>query len=208
MDTMSEKQYEAAAAFWKRKDAEAVKMPKEELRGWLEDFLKAHSTLALATASSRGVRCTPLEYRWMQERLVILSEGGEKFLHLAENRDVSAAIFDPYQGFGKLASVQVQGTAEVTAITKDNAEEYQMWLGYPASVFSRLDHPMHLVRIRPERFGCTLSGSGRSASMSAARPSKRRGLAPGSPSRCDIKCGRRVQAPGRGLPRRRGSRSA
>ena len=138
MDTMSEKQYEAAAAFWKRKDAEAVKMPKEELRGWLEDFLKAHSTLALATASSRGVRCTPLEYRWMQERLVILSEGGEKFLHLAENRDVSAAIFDPYQGFGKLASVQVQGTAEVTAITKDNAEEYQMWLGYPASVFSRL----------------------------------------------------------------------
>ena len=152
MDTMSEKQYEAAAAFWKRKDAEAVKMPKEELRGWLEGFLKAHSTLALATASSRGVRCTPLEYRWMQERLVILSEGGEKFLHLAENRDVSAAIFDPYQGFGKLASVQVQGTAEVTAITKDNAEEYQMWLGYPASVFSRLDHPMHLVRIRPERF--------------------------------------------------------
>ncbi len=97
MDTMSEKQYEAAAAFWKRKDAEAVKMPKEELRGWLEDFLKAHSTLALATASSRGVRCTPLEYRWMQERLVILSEGGEKFLHLAENRDVSAAIFDPYR---------------------------------------------------------------------------------------------------------------
>ena len=37
MDTMSEKQYEAAAAFWKRKDAEAVKMPKEELRGWLEE---------------------------------------------------------------------------------------------------------------------------------------------------------------------------
>ena len=161
MDTMSEKQYEAAAAFWKRKDAEAVKMPKEELRGWLEDFLKAHSTLALATASSRGVRCTPLEYRWMQERLVILSEGGEKFLHLAENRDVSAAIFDPYQGFGKLASVQVQGTAEVTAIT----------------IPPRSSHAW-ITR-------CTLSGSGRSASMSAARPSKRRDLAPGSPSRYD-----------------------
>ena len=152
MDTMTEKQYEEAAAFWKKKDAEAVKMPEEKLRAWLEAFLKAHNTLALATASSKGVRCTPLEYHWMQGKLVILSEGGEKFLHLAENKNVSAAVFDPYQGFGKLASVQVQGTAEVTAITKDNAEAYQEWLGYPASVFSRLDHPMHLVRIQPERF--------------------------------------------------------
>ena len=189
MDTMSEKQYEAAAAFWKRKDAEAVKMPKEELRGWLEDFLKAHSTLALATASSRGVRCTPLEYRWMQERLVILSA-------LRKTGTSPLPSLTPIRALESSPRSRCRGRQRSQRSQRTTRRNIRCGSDIPP----RSSHAW-ITR-------CTLSGSGRSASMSAARPSKRRGLAPGSPSRCDIKCGRRVQAPGRGLPRRRGSRSA
>ena len=88
-------------------------MPEGDLTDAVEEFLKAHNTCALGTGSGENIRVTPLEYMYSSNALYILSEGGEKFANLMLNRKVSAAVFEPYTGFGKLASIQIAGNAEL-----------------------------------------------------------------------------------------------
>lgn len=143
--------FDEAAAFWARKDQESHPMPEEDLRAWIDTFLESHNTLALATASASGVRCTPLEYRWKQHTFVIVSEGGEKFFHLKSDPAVAVAVFEPYAGFGKLASLQAEGTAAVDRLDGESYERLSAWVDYPRAVFQKLDHPMYLIRIMPSR---------------------------------------------------------
>lgn len=143
--------FDEAASFWARKDEASAPMPEEQLKAWIDTFLESHNTLALATASASGVRCTPLEYRWKQHTFVIVSEGGEKFQHLKSDSDVAAAVFEPYAGFGKLASLQAEGTAVVDRLDSESYGRLSEWVDYPAAVFQKLDHPMYLIRILPTR---------------------------------------------------------
>ena len=64
----------------------------------IDAFIKAHTTLALATASAGNVRCTPLEYNYQNGVFYIVTEGGLKFRSLLTNDDISASIFEPYDG--------------------------------------------------------------------------------------------------------------
>ncbi len=143
--------FDEAAAFWTKKDEASAPMPEEKLRAWIDGFLADHNTLALATASPSGVRCTPLEYRWKQHAFVIVSEGGEKFQHLKSSSSVAVAVFEPYAGFGKLASVQAEGTAMIDRLDAESYGKLSEWVDYPAAVFQKLDHPMYLIRVMPVR---------------------------------------------------------
>ena len=49
-----------------------------------------------------------------------LSEGGLKFAALEHNKNVCLAIYEPYAGFGTLASAQVTGVGKI--VDPDNAE--------------------------------------------------------------------------------------
>ena len=149
---MNPEDFDRAAAFWAEKDKSAEKMPADQLRQWVDSFLTRHNTLALATASEGGVRCTPLEYTWKNNAIVIVSEGGEQFAHLKVNPQVSVAIFDPYTGFGALNSVQVSGTARIDRLDASSIDGFAEWVPYPAETFRKLDHPMYLIRITPTRF--------------------------------------------------------
>lgn len=157
-DEMTQEQYAAAAGYWKKKDAQGAAMPEDELREFILKFIQGHNTLALACASDEGIRVTPLEYSWKEDSLIVISEGGEKFRHLAKNHTVSACIYEPYTGFGKLNSLQVQGHVQVAELNARTAGKYDALLSYPADVFERLDHPMYLIRIVPERFDLLSSG--------------------------------------------------
>lgn len=105
--------YEQAAAFWTEKDKNAVKMPTDELRTAIEDFIKARNTCALAVADGNFIRCTPLTYKYRAGKFVIFSEGGLKFRALKENKHVALAIYDEYKGPGSAKSLQVTGIAAV-----------------------------------------------------------------------------------------------
>lgn len=141
--------FEKAASYWEEKDKTSVKMDRETLLQEADAFLTAHNTCALATGAGEFVRCTPIEYNWWEQKLWMLSEGGQKFRALRDNANVCAAVFDPYQGFGKLGGLQLTGRAE---LIEPWSEEYRAFLAYkkiPEQALRGLDHPMYLIRVTP-----------------------------------------------------------
>ena len=103
--------YDKAAGFWVKKDKETAVCPDVKER--LDAFLAAHHVCALAAAANDFVRCTPLEYTYLEHAFWIFSEGGLKFRALKENRHVCLAVFDSDPSFGGLHSAQIMGTAEI-----------------------------------------------------------------------------------------------
>lgn len=91
--------------YWVNKDATSIHMEPEKLLKHIETFLKEHNTCALATSANDIVRCTPIEYNYIDGNFYLLSEGGLKFRGLYANENVSLAIYESYQGFGKLAGM-------------------------------------------------------------------------------------------------------
>lgn len=143
--------YEKAAVYWEEKDKEAVQMDREELWKAMRQFIDVHNTCALACGGGRSIRCTPIEYVYKDGCFWMLSEGGLKFRALKENDNVCIAIYDDYEGFGKLAGMQVTGTAE---IVEPWSAEYLELLSYKhikPEKLKKLPCTMHLIKIRPER---------------------------------------------------------
>ena len=142
--------YQKAAAYWKDKENTAKEQDRETLLKEIEGFISGHNTCALATADLNGfVRCTPIEYTYMKGYFWLLSEGGLKFRGLEVNKNVCLAIYDAYEGFGKLGGIQISGTAE---IIEPWSEEYLALLSFkklPAESLKKLPVTMHLIRITP-----------------------------------------------------------
>ena len=88
-------------------------MPKEALKQAIDAYVNANNTCALATGTGDYVRCTPIEYSFHDGKFWMFSEGGEKFIGLEKNANVCLAIYDKYDGFGNLKSVQIMGKAEM-----------------------------------------------------------------------------------------------
>ncbi len=62
---MWEMDYEKAASVWLEKDKDSVHMEEDVLKDKIDEFIKAHNTCALAVASGVFVRCTPIEYNYV-----------------------------------------------------------------------------------------------------------------------------------------------
>ncbi len=75
------------------------------------DGLAARTTCALCTGHGDEVRATPIEYLLVEDRLYLLSEGGEKFAHLLANPRVSVAVYDPFVSMSSLFGLQLTGRA-------------------------------------------------------------------------------------------------
>lgn len=92
------------------------------------------------------MRCTPLEYAWRDGAVWIFSEGGLKFCALKENQNVSLAVFEPYDGFGTLASVQVTGVAEVVDPESPAFADAAAAKGLPAAALPKLKGMLNLIQ--------------------------------------------------------------
>ena len=139
--------YEQAKTFWTRKQADAVPCP--DARGALEEFLSAHRVCALATGADDYVRCTPLEYTWLDGAFWIFTEGGMKFAGLQSNSNVSVAVFDASPEFGGLHSAQIQGTASVV---EPFSADYLRLLEFKhigEDAIRALPEPLYLLQIVP-----------------------------------------------------------
>ena len=147
---MTTEEYKAAANFWKEK--ECREMPAEQLKPIVEEYLGGSSVCALATGTGDYVRCTPLEYSFYDGKLWIFTEGGEKFIGLEKNGNVSLAVFDQNPDFGALKSIQIMGRSEIIEPMSDEYVAHAEYKKIPIAVLQKLadqGHPMHLLCITP-----------------------------------------------------------
>lgn len=141
--------YDEASKYWTSRECSSKKHP--EAKNSLLNFIAAHHICALATGTGDFVRCTPIEYNWVDQAFWLFSEGGLKFRALKDNKNVCLAIYDEVKGsvFGQLHSVQISGTVEVI---KPFSKDYMRLLEYkhiPEVAIRKLPEPIHLLRIVP-----------------------------------------------------------
>lgn len=140
-----------AASYWTDREDEAGAMERGALVQEVEEFIAARNTCALATAGLDGfVRCTPIEYTYMDGAFWMLSEGGLKFRALESNRNVCLAIYDAYEGFGKLNGMQVMGRARIIEPWSDEYLALLAYKGIDAERLRKLPTEMHLIEVVPE----------------------------------------------------------
>ena len=154
---MTNEEYQAAARYWEEKDADGVKLEREKLRSMAENYILANNTCALATGTGDYVRCTPIEYGYHDGCFWMFSEGGKKFIGLAKNPRVCLAIYDKYEGFGKLHGMQVMGLAELVEPFSARYNAHAAWKKIPLEALRKLPSPMHLICVRPTRIDCLFS---------------------------------------------------
>lgn len=146
-----------AARYWDEKDADSVKLEPDKLKQVVEDYIRSNNTCALATGYGDYVRCTPIEYSYHDGCFWMFSEGGKKFLGLEKNPNVCLAVFDKYQGFGKLRGLQVMGRAQLIPPFSQTYNDHAAYQKIPLEALRALSSPMHLIRVRPTRMDCLFS---------------------------------------------------
>ena len=144
--------YNAAANYWVHKDAHSNKMDRQQLAERINKFIEEHNTCTLGTASEGHVRCTPIEYNYVDKKLYFFSEGGLKFKGLKKNKHVGVAIYEPYNGFGNLKSLQIEGTANLVEPFSDEYLKLMEHKKIPVEAMKKLPQPMNLIRVVPRYF--------------------------------------------------------
>lgn len=155
---MTHDEYIKAASFWDEKSW--VKMEEDELKRRVYDYLSTSCVCALATGSSDGVRCTPLEYSFHDGVFWIFTEGGHKFTLLEKNANVSLAVFDINTSFNALKSVQVTGRAKIVEPLSEEYVKHAEYKKIPLEALKKLydeGHPMYLIAIKPMRMDVLFS---------------------------------------------------
>ena len=144
--------YDSAASYWDEKDQASLHMEQSALKEKIEEFIKANKTCALATASSDMVRCTPIEYNYLDGYFYLFSEGGLKFKGLKENKNVGLAVYESYAGFGNLKGLQVCGKAEMVEPFSEEYVKVVEFRKIPMEAMKKLPQPMNLIKVVPESF--------------------------------------------------------
>ncbi len=147
---MTHEEYTAAANHWTEKDAVSKKMPTDQLWAAIEEYIQRNNTCALATGYGSFIRCTPIEYSWHDNAFWMFSEGGQKFVGLKENENVCLAIYDRYDGFGKLKGMQISGTAEIIEPFSIEYIQAAEWKKIPVDALRKLPFTMNLVKVQPK----------------------------------------------------------
>ncbi len=138
--------YEKASNYWIEKDKTSIKMNPDELLKMIEEFIRKHNTMALATGFSNEVRCTPIEYTYENGCFYLFSEGGLKFKYLEHNKNVSASIFDQFTTFSDIHSVQITGIIEIV----EDDDEYKRILNLKGIKFEsikKIKESLHLLKL-------------------------------------------------------------
>ena len=85
--------YEHFQNFWIEQQKNAVHMDREQALEHIRNFIRNHNTCGFATGTGDYVRCTPIEYTFMNDEFWFVSEGGSKFIGFEKNKNVLEALF-------------------------------------------------------------------------------------------------------------------
>lgn len=119
-------------------------VPHEEMRKYVEGFIKQHNTCDLATSGNKNIRSTPIEYTLKNHDLYFISEGGEKFANILVNPNVSISIYDNYDNMSKLAGMQILGNA---VIIPNDSDEYNDFMKFRGLDVNKLPIFMNLIKV-------------------------------------------------------------
>ena len=144
--TTSEVGYQIA----KKLRAPVSVMPADMLGREVESFINRHTTLALATGGGARIRCTPLEYLYLDGVFYIISEGGLKFSNIQDNSNVSVSIFDEYTDSTQpLSGLQMYGMAEQVAFGSSDYWQILNLRGVTPEILEDLPVTLFVLRIIP-----------------------------------------------------------
>lgn len=135
--------------FWKEQQKTAKHMDRESALAHIQGFIKNHNTCALATGTGDYVRCTPIEYTFMDNEFYLYSEGGDKFIGLEKNKNVSLAIFEYYGDRNDSHGLQVMGKATLYPPRSEKFKEVLAFKGIPYDVMKAAKVDVALIRITP-----------------------------------------------------------
>ena len=91
------------------------------------------------------------------EQFWMFSEGGRKLIGLEKNSHVCLAVYDKYDSFGNLRSLQVTGIA---AMVEPFSEEYNAHAAFkkiPLDALKKLPSPMNPICVTPTRIDALFS---------------------------------------------------
>ncbi len=146
---MTHDEYLNAAEFWNIKDSAGKKAAPAEIIAAAERIILANKNCALATGYGGYVRCTPVDYTYHDGAFWVFTEGGMKFFSLADNKQVSLAIWEKNGTFGNLQGVQVMGTADTVEPFSDEYNKNAELRKIPLTALKNLKSPMYLIKIVP-----------------------------------------------------------
>lgn len=127
-------------------------LEKGKMKEEIVAFIKEHNTCALATGSNDYMRCTPIEYLYINDNFYFITEGGLKFRGIIENKRAAVSIFEEYSGFNNLKGLQAEGETEI--IDRDS-DEYKMVMkvkGINPKFLENSPINMNLVRLKVSKF--------------------------------------------------------
>lgn len=135
--------------FWIEQQKTAVHMPEEEALAHIQNFIKNHNTCGFATGYGDYIRCTPIEYTYMDGEFWFVSEGGSKFIGLEKNRNVSLAIFEYYGDVRDSHGLQVMGTVELYDCYSDEFKKLLEFKGIAYDAVKAAKVEVAVVRVKP-----------------------------------------------------------
>ena len=138
--------------FWIEQQKTAKHMDPDAVFAHIEGFIKAHNTCALATATGDYVRCTPIEYTYMDGKFHLYSEGGAKFIGLEKNKNVSLSIFEYYGDKNDSHGLQVMGTATLYPPRCEMFKKVLAFKGIPYDVMKAAKVDVCLIEITVKEY--------------------------------------------------------
>lgn len=127
-------------------------MDKEKLFSEIENFVKAHNTLSLATAAGEYLRNTPLEYLYIDGQFFIITEGGNKFRGILENGRFCATIFDGYTKVGSTKGLQITGEAQIVPVGSKEYLDTMAARKITAEQLKQLPITMFIIKLVPMKY--------------------------------------------------------
>ncbi|KNZ40660.1 hypothetical protein AKG39_16450 [Acetobacterium bakii] len=127
-------------------------MAKDFLREKIRAFILSHNTMVLATAKDDWVRCTPLEYIYLDGIIYVITEGGLKCKGLWQNENISAVIYDAYRTMANIKGLQITGKAECIEVMCDEYQQVFMKRHLPLKKIDELPISLYLIRVTPVKY--------------------------------------------------------
>ena len=136
--------------FWIEQQKTAVHMDRESALNHIQNFIRNHNTCGFATGTGDYIRCTPIEYTYMDDEFWFVSEGGSKFIGLEKNKNVSLAIFEYYGDVKDSHGLQVMGKAVLYDRESDELKKLLAFKGIPYDAVKAAKVEVAVVRVIPE----------------------------------------------------------
>jgi hypothetical protein len=102
------------------------RLPKEDLKKRIIEFLESTNMCVFATCSDNVPRATPIEYHSEGLTIYFVGEPGTKLSNIAKNPKVSIGVFLPYEGWNSAKGAQIAGQAQI--IPRSNVPEFKRGL--------------------------------------------------------------------------------